>query len=93
MAHAFGTVVVLGGSMGGMLAAAVAARSAEQVVVIERDALDGDAVARKGVPQGRHNHNLFAGGREVIERLLPGVTADLRARGAIVEDSGATGRW
>jgi 2-polyprenyl-6-methoxyphenol hydroxylase-like FAD-dependent oxidoreductase len=92
MGRAIGTVVVLGGSFAGMLAAAAAARAAERVVIVERDGLEGDE-PRKGVPQGRHNHNLYARGREIVERLLPGVTEDLRARGAAVGDSGATGRW
>src|SRR5688572_8486074 len=93
MAKRLGTVVVLGGSFGGTIAAAVAARHADRVVLVERDALDGEARARKGVPQARHNHNLFARGREIVERFLPGFDADLRARGASIVDSGLGVRW
>jgi 2-polyprenyl-6-methoxyphenol hydroxylase-like FAD-dependent oxidoreductase len=91
MAQRFGTVVVLGGSFGGMLAAAVASRHADRVILVERDALDG--LARKGVPQGRHNHNLLARGREIADRFAPGFDRELRARGASAIDSGGRARW
>ncbi len=45
--------VVIGGSMAGLLAAHVLSDHFEQVTLIERDRLTGDAEARKGVPQGR----------------------------------------
>jgi heterodisulfide reductase subunit A-like polyferredoxin len=44
--------VVIGGSMAGLLAARVLSDHFEQVTIIERDQLTGDAEARKGIPQG-----------------------------------------
>ena len=45
--------VVLGASMGGLLAARVLADFFETVTVVERDALpDDDPAVRRGVPQG-----------------------------------------
>jgi 2-polyprenyl-6-methoxyphenol hydroxylase-like FAD-dependent oxidoreductase len=87
-----GTAVVLGGSLSGMVAAAVLSRHAKRVVVIERDAL-GTGTFRKGVPQARHNHNLAPKGLEILERLYPGLTADAAAEGASVADIGSAGRW
>jgi 2-polyprenyl-6-methoxyphenol hydroxylase-like FAD-dependent oxidoreductase len=78
--------VVIGASMGGMLAARALADHFGQVTVVERDALVDDAVARKGVPQARHAHGLLARGRDVLERLFPGITDELVAEGAIRGD-------
>jgi 2-polyprenyl-6-methoxyphenol hydroxylase-like FAD-dependent oxidoreductase len=51
--------VVLGASMGGLLAARVLADFYETVTVVERGVLPDDAVNRRGVPQGRHVHALL----------------------------------
>jgi NADPH-dependent 2,4-dienoyl-CoA reductase/sulfur reductase-like enzyme len=77
-----GRAVVLGASMGGLLAARVLSESFAEVVVIERDDLSapGD---RRGVPQGRHVHALLARGRQILEELFPGLTAQLLADGAV----------
>ncbi|NUP30079.1 MAG: 2Fe-2S iron-sulfur cluster binding domain-containing protein [Nocardia sp.] len=74
--------VVLGASMAGLLAARVLSESFAEVTVIERDDLSapGD---RRGVPQGRHVHALLARGREILEELFPGLTAQLLAEGAV----------
>ncbi|MGW5384296.1 2Fe-2S iron-sulfur cluster-binding protein [Nocardia sp. NPDC003963] len=74
--------VVLGASMGGLLAARVLSESFAEVTVIERDDLSapGD---RRGVPQGRHVHALLARGRQILEELFPGITAQLLAEGAV----------
>jgi 2-polyprenyl-6-methoxyphenol hydroxylase-like FAD-dependent oxidoreductase len=45
--------VVIGASMAGLLAARVLSDHFEQVTIIERDKLTGEAKPRKGVPQGR----------------------------------------
>lgn len=77
-----GRAVVLGASMGGLLAARALAGHFAEVVVLERDDLSapGD---RRGVPQGRHVHALLARGRLVLEELFPGITAELLADGAV----------
>ncbi|WP_156690486.1 FAD-dependent oxidoreductase [Mycobacterium sp. Marseille-P9652] len=80
--------VVLGASMGGMLAARVLADFFGAVTVIERDELPDDARNRRGVPQGRHVHALLARGARVLEELFPGVLDELVAAGAPVWDDG-----
>ena len=58
--------VVIGASMGGLLAARVLADAYEQVTVLERDALPDGAAPRKGVPQGRHAHALLTRGYQIL---------------------------
>ncbi|WP_228975830.1 FAD-dependent monooxygenase [Streptomyces sp. DH12] len=74
--------VVIGGSVAGLLAARALADHAEQVTVVERDRFPQEAEPRPGVPQGRHLHVLLEGGRQAIERLLPGVVDEVAAAGA-----------
>jgi 2-polyprenyl-6-methoxyphenol hydroxylase-like FAD-dependent oxidoreductase len=59
--------IVIGASMGGLLAARALADHYGEVIVVERDALPDAYEPRKGVPQGRHLHGLLARGREVLE--------------------------
>ncbi|WP_448640211.1 FAD-dependent oxidoreductase [Geodermatophilus sp. URMC 63] len=88
-----GTAVVIGASMAGLLAARVLAEHVGRVVVLDRDTLPDDAVARGGAPQSAHAHGLLARGRRALEELLPGLTADLVARGALSGDMQADFRW
>lgn len=76
-----GEAVVLGGSMAGLLAAAVLAEHFEHVTVVERDRLDG-AGARRGVPQARHIHVLLPRGGRALDQLFPGFCDQLVADGA-----------
>jgi 2-polyprenyl-6-methoxyphenol hydroxylase-like FAD-dependent oxidoreductase len=78
--------VVLGASMGGLLAARVLADFYETVTVVERDVLADDAVNRRGVPQGRHVHALLGRGSQVLAELFPGFLDDLVAAGVPVLD-------
>jgi 2-polyprenyl-6-methoxyphenol hydroxylase-like FAD-dependent oxidoreductase len=80
--------VVLGASMGGLLAARVLADFFETVTVIERDELPDDPLNRRGVPQGRHVHALLARGAHILDELFPGILKDLVAAGAPVWDDG-----
>jgi 2-polyprenyl-6-methoxyphenol hydroxylase-like FAD-dependent oxidoreductase len=75
--------VVIGGSMTGLLAARVLSEHFEQVTIIERDRLTGDAEARKGVPQGRHVHNLRACGVAIMAEYFPDLFPTLAQDGAI----------
>lgn len=88
-----GTVFVLGGSIAGLLAAAAAAPHARHVVVVERDALPAHPAARPGTPQALHVHGLLASGRAAMEELVPGLTDDLVAQGALTGDIGSSGAW
>ncbi|PRY39090.1 FAD-dependent oxidoreductase [Umezawaea tangerina] len=77
-----GHVVVIGGSMAGLLAAHVLSRHAERVTVLERDHYEAGSGPRSGVPQSRHTHVLLTSGMEALEELLPGVVRELEDAGA-----------
>jgi 2-polyprenyl-6-methoxyphenol hydroxylase-like FAD-dependent oxidoreductase len=89
----FRHAVVAGGSMAGFLAARVLADHFETVTLVERDRLATEAKARKGVPQGRHIHLLLPRGHAILEGLFPGLTAELRAAGALSIDVGREVAW
>jgi 2-polyprenyl-6-methoxyphenol hydroxylase-like FAD-dependent oxidoreductase len=80
--------VVLGASMGGMLAARVLADFYQTVTVVERDVLPDDPTNRRGVPQGRHVHALLRRGGQIIDELFPGILNEMVAAGAPVLDDG-----
>ncbi len=80
--------VVVGGSIGGMLAARVLADHFDRVTVIERDQLPDAGENRPGVPQARHLHFLFKRGLMAVEEVFPGVTADLLEAGSHLLDQG-----
>jgi 2-polyprenyl-6-methoxyphenol hydroxylase-like FAD-dependent oxidoreductase len=80
--------VVVGGSIGGMLAARVLADHFDRVTVVERDRLPGATENRPGVPHARHLHFFFKRGLMVVEELFPGVTADLVEAGSHLLDQG-----
>ena len=80
--------VVLGASMGGLLAARVLADFYRTVTVVERDVLPDDPTNRRGVPQGRHVHALLRRGAQIIDELFPGFLNELVAAGAPVLDDG-----
>jgi 2-polyprenyl-6-methoxyphenol hydroxylase-like FAD-dependent oxidoreductase len=85
-----GQVVVVGGSMAGLLAARALAEHAESVVVIERDRLPQEVAPRGRVPQGRHLHVLLSAGLERLRQWFPGIEEELTALGAVpVEGSEA----
>ncbi|QFG26781.1 enterotoxin [Actinomadura sp. WMMB 499] len=65
-----------------MLAAAAVARHVDTVTVVERDVLPAGPEHRRGLPQAHHAHLLWSGGARVIDVLLPGTLAGLRAAGA-----------
>jgi 2-polyprenyl-6-methoxyphenol hydroxylase-like FAD-dependent oxidoreductase len=79
--------VVIGASMGGLLAARALTSHFERVTVLERDRFPQVGYNRKGVPQGRHAHGLLGRGREVMEDFFPGLTQDLVAQGALSGDT------
>ncbi|MGE3289120.1 MAG: NAD(P)/FAD-dependent oxidoreductase [Pseudonocardia sp.] len=88
------STVVVGGGMAGLLAAAAAAAHGDRVTVLEHDELPAGPQARPGTPQAVHTHGLLASGRLAIEELLPGLTGDLVAAGALAGgDAGRAGRW
>jgi 2-polyprenyl-6-methoxyphenol hydroxylase-like FAD-dependent oxidoreductase len=80
--------VVVGGSIGGMLAARVLSGHFDAVTIVERDRLPEGSENRPGVPHARHLHFFFKRGLMVVEELFPGVTADLLAAGSHLLDQG-----
>ncbi|MFD8022391.1 NAD(P)/FAD-dependent oxidoreductase [Streptomyces lavendulae] len=74
--------VVIGGSLIGLLAAAVLAEHAT-VTVIDADLLPEGPAPRRGLPQARHTHLLWSGGARAIERILPGITDEWTDAGAL----------
>ncbi len=83
MPHLGRTALVAGRSMAGLAAAAALSRHFERVELVDKDPMDSVTQARPGVGQGHHAHNLLKGGEQSLERLLPGVTAAMFARGAV----------
>ncbi|MFH8342542.1 FAD-dependent oxidoreductase [Streptomyces sp. AM6-12] len=80
--HRPARVVVIGGSMAGMLAAIAVKDRAESVEIIETHELPEGPEPRVGVPQAVHIHLLQSGGVDALEELLPGVIDQLAAAGA-----------
>ena len=83
-----GRVVIVGASLAGLFAAAACAGSGRRVVVLERDRLPSEPVARPGVPQGAQPHVVLRRGMLALEELLPGISAELESAGALTLDTG-----
>lgn len=80
--------IVVGGSIGGMLAARVLSDHFDRVTLIERDHLPEGMANRPGVPQARHLHFFLKRGMMAVEELFPGVQSDLLAAGSHLLDQG-----
>lgn len=88
-----GHAIVLGGSMGGMLAARALANHFSRVTILERDEPNREDKYRRGVPQARHTHGLLAGGRRILEDYFPGLRCRVLALGGLEGDVVASSRW
>src|SRR5689334_10934921 len=80
--------IVVGASIGGLMAARVLADFYGEVLLVERDSFPESPQNRRGVPQGRHGHVLMLRGSRAINELLPGVLDEVMASGAPVWDDG-----
>ena len=76
------SALVIGASMGGLLAARALSRHFANVTIIERDSLPSGEDLRKGVPQSGHAHGLLAGGYKVMDEYFPDLFDQLAKRGA-----------
>lgn len=85
--------VVIGGGIGGLLAAHVLADRFKHVTIVERghyhDANSSAPRARRGVPQSRCLHLLAAAGAAAFDQLMAGWRDELVARGATPFDASA----
>jgi 2-polyprenyl-6-methoxyphenol hydroxylase-like FAD-dependent oxidoreductase len=86
MAHLGRHAIVIGASVGGLLAARALADYYDEVTLLERDDLPDANEPRKGAPQGRHAHGLLARGREILEQLFPGFSEEMVGQGAMFGD-------
>ncbi len=89
-----GQGIVIGGGIGGLLAARVLAARFEGVTVLERYSYPGDPASpapasRRGAPQSRCLHLLMAGGAAAFDELVPGWREALVALGAVPIDASA----
>ncbi len=78
-----GHAVVVGGGLAGMLAARALTPTYDRVTVLDRGRWTDRDRPRTGVPHGRHAHGMVASGGRALEQLLPGITDELVARGAV----------
>jgi 2-polyprenyl-6-methoxyphenol hydroxylase-like FAD-dependent oxidoreductase len=85
--------VIIGASIGGVLAAQALADHFERVTLVDRDEMPRRPEPRGGVPQGRHVHGLLSRGLTVVEQMFPGATQDLIAHGAVLGDAQEDGRY
>jgi 2-polyprenyl-6-methoxyphenol hydroxylase-like FAD-dependent oxidoreductase len=83
-----GHAIVIGGSIGGLVATQALASRFDQVTIVDRDTLPAGAEDRRGVPQSPHAHALLIRGRLALEELFPGLTDELVAGGAVPFDPG-----
>ncbi len=93
MKNACQHAIVIGSSIGGLLAARVLSDRFERVTILERDEFPKADLPRKGVPQGRHAHGLLATGWRILQRLFPGLEQELLSAGAQIGDSTGDGLW
>ncbi|MGX1887741.1 FAD-dependent oxidoreductase [Streptomyces sp. NPDC055287] len=80
--------VVIGASMGGLVAAQALSARFRRVTLFDRDTLPENAETRKAVPHGAHAHALLISGRLALEELFPGLTDELIDGGAVLFDPG-----
>ena len=81
------SAIVIGGSISGLIAARVLTDYFEQVIIIERDRFPAKPEFRQGVPQSLHVHALLTKGKEILEQLFPGLTAELIEQGVLEIDA------
>ena len=75
--------IIVGAGIAGLLAAAALSDVIGEVTIIEKDELSETPGVRRGVPQGAHVHTLLGYGVEAMDKLLPGLMADVYAAGAV----------
>jgi len=80
--------IVVGAGLSGLSVARVLSDHFDEVMIVDRDELPGDATPRPGVPQGKQPHALLGGGLKALENLFPGFGNHLLRAGAELIDPG-----
>ncbi len=78
---------MIGGSIAGLTVAKVLSQYVRQVIIVDRDHVEGSLDFRQGVPQARHAHTLLPHGQVMLEKLFPGLVDELVNRGAVSIDT------
>lgn len=82
----FGRALVIGGSIGGLVAARVLADFFDHVTIVEREIPPRGPTPRKCVPQGAHAHVLLDLGAGHLRRWFPDLVDEMVQAGAYVFD-------
>jgi 2-polyprenyl-6-methoxyphenol hydroxylase-like FAD-dependent oxidoreductase len=85
--------IVLGASMGGLLAARVLSDFYRTVTVVERDQMPTNTAQRRGVPQGRHVHALWPRGSQILDELFPDLLTELVTDGGKLYSDGDSSKF
>lgn len=83
-----GRAVVAGASIAGLFAGRVLADHFKEVILLDKESLDGGPEPRKAVPQGNHIHAILPPTHRIIRRFLPELLDDLLDGGAHMFDGG-----
>ncbi len=75
-------VVIIGGSIAGLVTARVMADHFDRVTVLDRDHFPASPAFRPGTPQAHHIHVLLMEGQYILEKLFPGLQDELAGAGA-----------
>lgn len=78
--------IVLGASIGGLMAARALSNHFDRVTIIEKDKVERQPCTRKGQPQTRHLHGLLPGGLNAMLQFFPDLKDALAANGALLAD-------
>lgn len=81
-----GQAIVLGASIGGLMAVRALSKHYERVTVIEKDKVERQPCTRKGQPHTRHLHGLLPGGLNAMLQFFPDLKEALAANGALLAD-------
>ncbi len=76
-------VVIVGGSITGLLSARVLSDYFKEVFVVDKDHLGEKYDDRRMAPQGRHVHIVLKAGELALNRLLPGFTGEMLEAGSV----------
>jgi len=79
--------------MSGLLTAAALSPCFRRVIVLERGEFATEGKVRQHVPQGGHVHGLLCKGWQAMDRMLPGLKAEMDAAGATWVDFSQEFKW